>query len=339
LVLRKPGRVSRRRVVRGLIALALLPFAYEAFRVLVWTNRHAVVPGRVYRCSQPSASELRELARDWHIRTVLNLRGVSPDYDWYQAEARTSHDLNISQEDITLSANRLPPPGELRRLIEVLDHTEYPILIHCKRGADRTGMVSAIVLLLSPDSSFAEAKRQLWPRYGHFEFGRTAALDTFIDYYETWLAQQGVAHTPERFRHWVLDVYSPGPARSELIWLDEVPNPVPANRGFAVRVRAVNRSNVPWELKPGNYAGVHLGFVVANEKLESVYRGQAGLLRATVPPGESIDLTIAVPPLHSSGRYALVAQMQDATEAGVPVRATSFVQFGDESIMAEVTVK
>ena len=177
---------------------------------------------------------------------------VSHDQDWYEVEARTLHELNVSQEDVTLSANRLPPPAELRRLIDVLDHTEYPIVFHCKQGADRTGLTAAVVLLLYTDATLVRRERQLWPRYGHFRFGRTAAIDEFFDLYEAWLTAEGAEHSPERFRHWALTVYTPGPARSELTWLDAPPGPVPAkDKPLALRVRATNRSIEPWELKPG----------------------------------------------------------------------------------------
>lgn len=327
-----------RLAVRAAALVLGIAVGAETLRVFAGTNRHAVVPGRVYRCSQPSAADLRELVRDHHVRTVINLRGLSQTSDWYETEARTLHDLNVSQEDVTFSANRLPAPSELRRLIDVLDHAEYPIAFHCKQGADRTGLTAAVVLLLSPDSSHTEALRQLWPRYGHFRFGRTAAIDRFFDLYQDWLTREGVEHTPERFRHWALDVYTPGPARSELKWLDAPPKPVPASKPLALRVRATNRSIAPWEFKPGDHAGIHLETVLANDKLELIARDRAGLLRATIPPGGSIDLTVTVPPL-PPGRYTLVAQMTDATGAGVPVRANSFVQFGDESLMAELVVK
>ena len=49
--------------------------------------------------------------------------------------------------------------------------------------------VRVIDLLLYTDAALARARRQLWPRYGHFRFGRTAAMDAFLDRYETWLAE------------------------------------------------------------------------------------------------------------------------------------------------------
>src|SRR5439155_3564042 len=138
-----------------------------------------------------------------------------PEYDWYKDEARATAAGGISQEDVTLSANRLPPPTELRRLVEILDRTEYPILIHCKQGADRTGLVSALTLLLYTDASLARARRELWPHRGHGRFGRTAAMDDFFDRYDAWLAGRNEPHTPARFRDWLTRHYSPAPAVSE----------------------------------------------------------------------------------------------------------------------------
>ena len=345
--LRLPQTVRTRLRGRMTVRVALLViatlFVAETVRVVGLNNRHTVVPGRVYRCAQPSESDIRELVGEHGIRTIINLRGLArdddPKADWYFTEARVNHELDVSQEDITFSASRLPPPAELRRLIDVLDHTEYPVLIHCKAGADRTGLTATAIRLLYTDDSLAVARHQLWPRYGHFRFGRTAAIDQFFDRYENWLAQEQETHSPDRFRRWATTIYSPGPARSELVWLDEVPNPIPAGEGFAVRLRAVNRSTEPWEFQPGDQAGIHLSFLIASGPSTAAYRGKAGLFRATIPPGEHVDFTIAVPPLRVPGRYALAAEMIDARGSGVPVRANSFVQFGDAAVLAEVVVE
>ena len=270
--------LPRRRMLKRLLMTGVcLLVGAEAIRVMALSNRHTVISGRVYRCAQPTPADIRELTEAHGLRTIVNLRGLARDENdpasrWYFAEAQAIHDLGLSQEDITLSANRLPPPGELRRLIEVLDESEYPVLIHCKRGADRTGLAATLVRLLYTDDSLSQARRQLWPRYGHFRFGRTAAMDYFFDRYETWLKREGLEHQPERFRHWATQIYSPGPARSELEWLDSVPNPVPANRGFRVRLRAWNRSEEPWHFQPGDQAAIHLAYVVASNPTTASYR-------------------------------------------------------------------
>ncbi len=328
----------RRRALLALLALPILLLLAECVRVVLYTNRHTVIAGRVYRCSQPSGNDVRELVQQHGIRTVINLRGLSPDFPWYADECQTCHELNISQEDITLSANRLPPPAELRRLVEILEQTQYPILVHCKAGADRTGLVSMMVLLLQTDIPLHEARRQLLPRYGHFRFGRTAAMDDFFDIYDAWLARENLTHTSAHFRDWVLKHYQPGVAVSKLAWLDTMPMPAKAGETFGVRVRAENRSSTAWQLKPGTYSGVHLAFAVFNDKSESVWSGRAGLRNETVLPGHSTDVMIPIIGM-KPGKYTVIVEVHDATEAGIPFRTNSFVQYGDESLAADLVVE
>jgi protein tyrosine phosphatase (PTP) superfamily phosphohydrolase (DUF442 family) len=323
--------------VRGVVAVLLLGIGYEAVRVYGGTNRHEVIPGKVYRSSQPSGDDLREMVEKRGIKTVLNLRGVTPWDAWYQEESRANHDLNVSQEDVTMSAQALPAPAELRRVIDVFDHTEYPVLVHCKQGADRTGLVSAVALLLYTDATLSEAKRQLWPRYGHWPLARTVAMDRFFDLYDEWLTAKGESHTRERFRHWAVNEYIPGGARSKLTWVDPIPNPLSANTPTAFRVRCENRSNTAWQMKPGHFAGIHAAYVVFDENVKDVWSGRTGLRFETVPPGGTTEVIVPVKGL-KPGRYTLAVDLHDATGAGIPFRTNSFVKFGDDSLVAELNV-
>ena len=125
--------------------------------------------------------------RQHHIRTVVNLCGCCDPLPWYLEESRTTCRLDICQEDLGFSACRLPSVQAVRRLIEVLDHCDYPILIHCHRGIDRTGMASTVALLLHTDGSLAEARGQLGLRYGHMAAGKFGNVDRFFDLYQEWL--------------------------------------------------------------------------------------------------------------------------------------------------------
>jgi len=333
-----PHQSPRWRWLKWLAIVPVLLLTAEMLRVLAYTNRHTVIEGRVYRCAQPSAENVREQVKARGIRTVINLRGLSPETEWYKDECAACHDLNVSQEDVRLSANRLPPPAELRRLVDVLDHTEYPILIHCKAGADRTGLVSMMALLLQTDTPLDVARRQLWPRFGHFRFGRTAAIDHFFDFYDAWLEKERKSHTSANFRDWVLHHYVPGPAASKLTWLEPIPNPVYASHSFGIRVRAENLSQTPWQLKPGTYAGIHMAYAVFDKDGNAVWSGRTGLREETVPPGGSTEVLVPVIGL-KPGQYKLVVDMHDATSAGIPFRTNSFVQFGDDSLAADLLVK
>jgi hypothetical protein len=92
----------------------------------------------------------------------------------------------------------------------------------------------------------------------------------------------------------------------------------------------------PWVLQPGNNAGIHAQFVVHGPQFERgegpcAGEGRAGLFHATVEPGRSIDLTLALPKLNLSGRYELRVDMVDEQHG-------AFVQMGSEPLFCELEV-
>jgi protein tyrosine phosphatase (PTP) superfamily phosphohydrolase (DUF442 family) len=296
--------------LRGGAVGFLIVVAITVFRGTLGSNFHTVVPGRVYRSAQPTAPELEEIIRDEGIRTVINLRGCCPPNDWYLDECRVTHKLNVAQEDIGLSAMRMPSTSEVRRLIEVLDHCEYPVLFHCWRGADRTGMASAIARLLDGDDTLEEALGELGIWYGHVRLGKTAYIDRFFELYSDWLAEQGVAHSPEAFRRWATEAYCPGECRCELELL-HAPAYVWCGRPIALTLRAHNTSIKPWRLRPETNAGIHATFALYGSPSTPIFEGRAGMFDAKVPPGASIDLTLALPAIAHAGSYRLVVDMVD----------------------------
>ena len=333
-------RLTRRVALKLTAVVAVGVVAGYFGWIFFGLNDHTVIPGQVYRCSQPSAWGVEHLVARHGVRTVLNLRGTSQKLHeaksaWYKREAEATFAADVSQEDVTLSAYLLPPPAEIRRALEVLDHAERPILVHCKQGADRTGLVSGMAILLAPGGTLAAARRELWPIYGHFPVGRTTAMDDFFDRYERWLA--GRPHAPDLFRDWVQKHYTPGPAASRYEWLGPPPLAA-AGRPFALGLRATNLSEEAWRFEPGNHAAIHLLARVTGPDGVEVARQQAGLFRRTVAPGESIDFALALPPL-PAGRYGVTAELIDARGCGVSIRSSSFVKLGDDSATTAVEVR
>jgi hypothetical protein len=331
----RPRRISRRNLLRLAGAGAAIGLSAEVARVVLGSNEHTVIPGKVYRSAQLSEQKLRRVIAEKHIRTVVNLRGCCPEMGWYMNDARATHATGISQEDITLSAKRHPPPSEVRRIIEVLDHTEYPIIFHCAAGADRTGLASTIAVLLLTDASLSKARRQMWARYGHLNAGRTAVLDVFFDYYEAALAARGEQHTPERFRRWVATEYCPGPFRAALSVAAPVPLAVPAGAGFVVTVRAKNTAIEPWRFTPGGSGGVRLRYTLHTQSGEFLHRGHAGLFARVVQPGEAIDLAAGLPPVKKRGAHVFRADMLDAQP--IDLLDTDFAQYGSDPLIVGLT--
>src|SRR5437868_1776456 len=141
-----------RVILRGVVVGSLLSIAVMLLNLFVGNNLHTVVSGQIYRASQMSGRALERTIQRLGIRTVINLRGPCPDMDWYRDECQATHRQGISQEDLPFSAGHLPPVPEIHQFVEVLDRTEYPILFHCYRGVDRTGLASALALLLKTDT-------------------------------------------------------------------------------------------------------------------------------------------------------------------------------------------
>jgi hypothetical protein len=330
-------RFPRRTLLRLAGAGALAWPLFEAVRVFALANTHTVIDGKVYRTAQLDGPELKRFIADKKIRTVINLRGTCPDTDWYLDECKATADADISQEDITLSAKRLPAPAEVRRVIEVLDGTDKPVVIHCQRGADRTGLVSAVaVLLLKENATLDEARRQLWPRYGHIEAGRTAVIDQFFDFYAEWLVRERRVHNRATFIDWATHHYCPGPYRAELTLLGPNMPEIPAGRGFVLTVRARNTSVGTWTFRPGAAGGIRLRYQLFTPGGEPLHKGSAGHRVRTVRPHESIDLTIGFPP-QKPGRYTVHADLLDA--GPIELLAADFVQYGSEPLLFNLVVK
>jgi hypothetical protein len=298
---------------------------------LVGGNFHTVLPGRVYRCAQLSGPELERVITAYGIRTVVNLRGCAAPLPWYMEECRATHHLNVAQEDVCFSAGRLPADFELRRLIEVLERGEPPFLLHCRRGADRTGMAAAVVMLLEPGRDLDQSCRQLGLRYGHLTLGRPAYLDEFLALYRRWLAERSLAHSAANFRRWAVREYCPAECRCRIEPVRPV-YPVPRARPFAIKVRATNTSQSTWHFQPESNAGVHVRYILWNDLDFLVGTGRSGLFHADVPPGQAIELTLALPALPLPGRYRLWVDMVDEPHCW-------FYQTGSEPLEMELDVR
>jgi hypothetical protein len=326
-------RLPRIGVRRG-IYLFLLIFGIllgsEVIRVLIGNNTHWVIPNRVLRTAQLSKESTERVVREEGIRTIVNLRGCSYPAEWYLTEIESTHQLGISQEDITLSAYRLPAPQELLRLLEVLDRSEYPILIHCRRGSDRTGLVAALVQLLQTDADLATAREQCSVRYGHFRAMKAARIDEFFDQYEEWLQSTNQKHSQKILRHWIKEEYCPGPGRAKLELINP-PASFSKNQAISMKLRVHNQSKQAWEMYPGTFAGIHARVLIIDEQKKIIVHDRIGQFRATIPPGEYVDLTIGAPPLRKSGTYDLVVDM-------IAEGQIAFVQLGSYGLYSTIKI-
>lgn len=175
-----PGAVPGPR--RPAIAWADSLLRDHALLRIGWRNWGAVEPGRLYRSNHPLPWQLRAAARRFGLKTLVNLRGWRPECGSDALSRREAARLGLVHVDAPLESRGAPHRVRLLRLAEIFARMTEPALLHCKSGADRTGLAAGVWLLLQ-GRSVAEAAAQLTWRYGHVAAAKTGILDAFFAEY------------------------------------------------------------------------------------------------------------------------------------------------------------
>ena len=164
-----------------------------------WTNFDQVAPG-VYRSNQPDHKRLIK-ARDMGIVSVLNLRGQGK-HARYLFEAESCAALGLTLVDIKFDARKAPQRDILLQLLGAFDKIERPFLMHCKSGADRAGLASALYLIDQEGMGVDAIREQLSFKYLHLRKSKTGVLDQLLDDYATRNATD-----PISIRDWIATQY------------------------------------------------------------------------------------------------------------------------------------
>jgi len=180
--------------------LDMLFVDHGIFRV-AYLNRHRLGK-RAWRSAQPAPHHIRAMAREG-IRTIVNLRGERRCGS-YRLEKSACERHGITLVNFHIRGRRAPSREEIKRTIELFERVEYPMLIHCKSGADRTGLISTLYSFLREGVPLTEARRQLSLRYGYLRHSRSGILDLFFMSY-----LEDNQRQPVTFIDWVDKVYDP----------------------------------------------------------------------------------------------------------------------------------
>jgi protein tyrosine/serine phosphatase len=177
----KPVATVIRSLKIGVIALGTTAGSLASYWALIQYdgNFHTVTEGAFYRSAQLSRDELQRMVHDHGIRSILNLRGAHPGDSWYDDEIAASQQLGVAHFDYGLSSKRVVTGKQMAELLQIIDGAPKPLLVHCRSGADRAGLVSALYRFAEEGASAGEAATQLSVVYGHFPYlmSRTRAMD------------------------------------------------------------------------------------------------------------------------------------------------------------------
>ncbi|WPZ32508.1 sulfur transferase domain-containing protein [Thalassobaculum sp. OXR-137] len=171
----------------------------HGFLRAVFLNKRKV-DDDLWRAAQPSPVHLRKAKADG-FKTILNLRGPRNDGP-YTLEREACAELGLTLVDFPIRSRSALDKPTLLAAIDIWKTLEYPVLMHCKSGADRTGFMATLYLWQHKGVPLRQAMNHLSLRYGHIRQAKTGVIDFFYEQYLKAEAETGIG-----FRTWVETVY------------------------------------------------------------------------------------------------------------------------------------
>ena len=189
----------RLRWILGLTIVAMIagvPYVHYRATYAHAKRMREVTPDRFYRCGQLTADGFRETIPRYGIRTVINLQHEAtdpmlPDSYYRSKPAILESELceQLGARYVQLTVDLLPRPQAEKLRPEVIDEylkilddpKSYPILLHCKAGLHRTGLLTAIYRMEYEHWPKADATRELRAN-GFGDFACTTADDYVYEY-------------------------------------------------------------------------------------------------------------------------------------------------------------
>lgn len=182
---------------------AWIDFLFVDFGILrlFWKNRARISP-RAFRMNQPFPADIA-WAKRRGIRTIVTARH-DPRHGGNALVAEAARRHGLGYETFPLFSRAAPARESILAAKDFFARLEFPILLHCKSGADRAGLLAALFLIVAEGMPVRAARNQLTLRHLHIRQSRTGVLDALFDAY---LA----AHPDEAkpFLDWVRDDYDP----------------------------------------------------------------------------------------------------------------------------------
>ena len=191
----------------------------QAYRDLTWGDHgflrlrfanHHEIGGGMFRENQPSPKRIAILAK-MGIKTIVNLRGESPK-GFYLLEKEACEKHGIELINFRMYSRDVHSREKIRAAKELFEQIEYPALMHCKSGADRTGIMGVLYRHFHMGDTIEQAMEQLRFKYLHVKHGKTGMLGFFFNDYLKYAADNDVS-----FIDWVDTVYDPADVKARFM--------------------------------------------------------------------------------------------------------------------------
>lgn len=146
---------------------------YVAVRWLVWYARryigmrtfHEVKPGVLYRCGQLHRDHLQKVKDQFGIRTVVCLRASVEEKHaeyWSKMEQEWCQEAGVKFVNIPCNNKNPPTDEQVDDFITLMrDSASHPVLLHCKLGRQRTGLMAAVYRMACENWTLEQAYEEM----------------------------------------------------------------------------------------------------------------------------------------------------------------------------------
>ena len=129
----------------------------------------------VLRSALPTPNFLDKVSNTYGLNSVLNLKSCEkPEVVDYLDEKE------MDLYTVSISRDKFPSKNTINKILDVLDESVKPLLIHCQGGADRTTFVSNLYKHIHLNEEL-ETSRKGSSKFHHFKY---YALDYLLDDYQ-----------------------------------------------------------------------------------------------------------------------------------------------------------
>jgi len=177
------------------ILVIVVPWVYFRWEYTYAKRLRIVTPRVLYRSGEMTAAGFREAVKLYHLRSIINLQDEYPDPELYLAyfttkrvrESELCRQLDVRY--VYIPPDLLPrreldthQPKAIDQFLSVMDDkTNWPVLIHCRAGLHRTGIMTSLYRMEYEGWTRAQAIDELKAN-GFGEWPCTAS-NVYIDQY------------------------------------------------------------------------------------------------------------------------------------------------------------
>jgi undecaprenyl-diphosphatase len=173
--------IQIKRLIIFIVGVAIFWVIYFFF----YGNFHKVDKD-VYRSAQLFSYNFPYYLEEYQIKSILNLRKVRKEKEkrWYRDEVSIAKKMDVIRYDYPIGDRAEASMEQMDQIVKIIKEAPKPILIHCKAGADRTSLASALYMYAIKKD--IDAEKQISIIYGHFPWlgSKTSAMDRSFKRYK-----------------------------------------------------------------------------------------------------------------------------------------------------------